>query len=108
MTSVNEYGPEELEKPDLDGDGLEKPDPEKVFDIQIDRVTYQVTEIRMTGASLRRVPDPPVPADRDLYEIIPGRPDRKLEEEDLVLISDGLRFFTAPNTINPGCDCPGN
>ena len=108
MTSVNEYGPEELEKPDLDDQGLEKPDPEKVFDIQIDRVTYQVTQTRMTGAALRRVPEPPVPADRDLFEIIPGRPDRKVEEDDRILISDGLRFFTAPNTINPGGDCAGH
>ena len=108
MTSVNEYGPDDLEKPELDGDGLEKPDPEKVFDIQIDRVTYQVTQTRMTGAALRRVPEPPIPADRDLFEIIPGRPDRKVEEDDRILISDGLRFFTAPNTINPGGDCAGH
>ena len=102
MTSVNEFDQDDLAKPELDGAGLEKPDPEKVFDIQIDRVTYQVSQTRMTGADLRRVPAPPIPADRDLFEIIPGRPDRKVEEDDRILISDGLRFFTAPNTINPG------
>jgi hypothetical protein len=102
MTSVNEFDQDDLGKPELDGDGLEKPDPEKNFDIQIDRVTYQISETRMTGADLRRVPEPPIPADRDLFEIIPGRPDRKVEDDDRILISDGLRFFTAPNTINPG------
>ena len=55
MTSVNEFDQDDLAKPELDGAGLEKPDPEKVFDIQIDRVTYQVSQTRMTGADLRRV-----------------------------------------------------
>ena len=48
------------------------------------------------------MPDPPISAGRDLFEIIPGRPDHKVENDDRILISDGLRFFTAPNTINPG------
>ena len=98
--STNEEG--------LDRLGLGKPDDDKVFHIQIDRVTYRVADTRMTGAELRQVPDPPIPPDRDLYEIIPGRPDRKVESDDRILISDGLRFFTAPNTINPGdhsADC---
>lgn len=88
---------EGFNQPDLD-----KPDGDKVFHIQIDRVAYRVTDTRMTGAELRRVPDPPISPDRDLFEIIPGRPDHKVESDDRILISDGLRFFTAPNTINPG------
>ena len=81
---------------------VEKPDPDKAYEIQIDRVTYTLTENRLTGADLRRVPDPPIPPERDLFEIIPGQPDRKVENDDRILIRDGLRFFTAPNTINPG------
>ena len=87
---------------ELDNGDFDKPEPDKKFEIQIDRVTYTVTENRLTGADLRRIPDPPIPPERDLFEIIPGHPDHKVENEDRILIVDGLRFFTAPNTINPG------
>jgi hypothetical protein len=97
MVAENEFDKEGLDKAEPD-----KPDDDKVFNIQIDRVVYQVSETRMTGDGLRHVPNPPIPADRDLFEIIPGHPDRKVENDDRILISDGLRFFTAPNTINPG------
>ena len=88
------------EKPNQDG--LDKPEPDKVFNIQIDRAQYQLTENRLTGADLRRVPPTPIPPERDIFEIIPGHPDRKIEDDDRIEIRDGLRFFTAPNTINPG------
>ena len=102
MVTENQINPEELAKPDVDPIDLEKPDEDKVFDIQIDRTHYQVSRNRITGAELRNIPTPPIPQDRDLFEVIPGRPDRKVENEDRVLLRDGLRFFTAPNTINPG------
>ena len=88
------------EKPNQDG--LDKPEPNKAFNIQIDRVQYELTENRLTGADLRRVPPTPIPPERDLFEIVPGHPDRKVENDDRIEIRDGLRFFTAPNTINPG------
>ena len=102
MVTENLPGPEEIAKPDVDQLDLEKPDEDKVFDIQIDRTHYEVSQTRMTGADLRNVPAPPVPPDRDLFEVIPGRPDRRVDPEDRILVHDGLRFFTAPNTINPG------
>jgi hypothetical protein len=72
------------------------------FNIQIDRQHYVVHQSEMTGAQLRTVPPSPIPADRDLFEVVPGNPDRKVEDTDLVQIHNGLRFFTAPGTINPG------
>ena len=72
------------------------------FQIQIDRVHYEVTQPEMTGADLRRVPDPDVGPERDLFEVIPGKPDRKLADIDVVEIRNGKRFFTAPGQINPG------
>ena len=72
------------------------------FHIQIDRAHYTVTQEKMTGAELREVPPTPIGPDRDLYEVIPGHPDRKLEATDVVEIRDGKRFFTAPANINPG------
>lgn len=79
----------------------DKPDP-KGFRIRIDRTDYTVTQEKLSGAELRRVPDPPISEDRDLYQVVPGHEDLKIKDDDTVHMHDGLRFFTAPNTINPG------
>jgi len=76
--------------------------PDHGFNIQIDRQHYKVPVAAMTGAELRLVPTPPIATDRDLFEVVPGHPDRKIEAGDTVDIRNGLRFFTAPGTINPG------
>ena len=86
------------DKPDPDHD---KPDP-KGSRIRIDRVEYTVTQEKLNGEELRQVPSPPIPKDRDLYLVVPGHDDRKIKDDDTVEMRDGLRFFTAPNTINPG------
>lgn len=72
------------------------------FQIQIDRTHYTVTLERMTGLQLRHVPPTPIGPDRDLFEVVPGGTDRKIEDTDVVEIRDGKRFFTAPAQINPG------
>lgn len=86
-------------------DGPDRPGQE--FRIRIDRTDYTVRQEKLSGAELRRVPDPPIPEDRDLYQVVPGHSDRKIKDDDTVPMHDGLRFFTAPNTINPGC-CGAN
>jgi hypothetical protein len=75
---------------------------EHEFHIQIDREHYTVEKRHMTGAELRVVPTPAISNDRDLFQVVPGQPDRKLEDVDVVEIHDGMRFFTAPKHINPG------
>ena len=72
------------------------------FHIQIDRVHYTVTQAEMTGAQLRQVPPAPIGSGRDLFEVVPGQQDRKIEDATIVQIHDGQRFFTAPSQINPG------
>lgn len=72
------------------------------FVIQIDRAKYEVTQSVMTGSQLRQVPPGGIPADRDLFEVVPGAPDKKIGDSDRVEIKDGERFFTAPGQINPG------
>lgn len=72
------------------------------FQIQIDRAKYEVTKPVMTGAELRAVPPSGIPADRDLFEVVPGEPDKKISDNDSVQIRNGKRFFTAPGQINPG------
>ena len=78
-----------------------RPD-DREFRIQIDRVHYEVHKERMTGEELRHVPSPPIGPDRDLFEVVPGQSDRKIEDATVVEIKNGLRFFTAPAHINPG------
>lgn len=80
----------------------EAPAVDTKFNIQIDRQHYTVHQAEMTGAEIRTVPPAPIPADRDLFEVVPGNPDRKIADNDVVQIHNGLRFFTAPGTINPG------
>ena len=80
----------------------EKTDHEPKFQIQIDRVHYTVSKPKMTGAELRALPSPPIGPDRDLFEVVPGGTDRKINEGDVVAMANGKRFFTAPAHINPG------
>lgn len=72
------------------------------FQIQIDRVHYTVSKETLTGAELRRVPSTPIGPDRDLFQVVPGGQDQKIEDNTVVKIRNGLRFFTAPSQINPG------
>lgn len=74
----------------------------KVFEIKIDRTTYKVHEPSLTGAELRQLPTPDIGSDRDLFEVVPGGSDLKIEGEARVEMHSGLRFFTAPAQINPG------
>ncbi len=76
------------------------------FQIQIDRVHFTVTQEVMTGDELRRVPSPPIGPDRDLFEVVPGGTDKKIENDEQVEIREGERFFTAPAHINPGSKIP--
>ncbi|WP_418516210.1 hypothetical protein ACNUCX_00530 [Curtobacterium flaccumfaciens pv. flaccumfaciens] len=70
--------------------------------IRIDRVEYEVFERKMTGAQLRVVPSPDVAADRHLWLDVPDKRDVKVQDEDVIRLNDGIRFFTAPGRINPG------
>jgi hypothetical protein len=72
------------------------------FHIKIDREQYVVKEEELTGEQLRHLPSPPIGPDRDLFEVVPGQPDRKIENDYVVEIFNGKRLFTAPAHINPG------
>lgn len=72
------------------------------FEIQIDRAHFAVTAKKLTGAELRALPNPDIGPDRDLFEVIPGQPDRLIGNTESVEIRNGKRFFTAPSHINPG------
>jgi hypothetical protein len=80
----------------------EKHRQESHFQITIDRKPYRVKECQLTGIQLRALPTPPIGPERDLFEVIPGGSDLKIEDHDVVHMRNGLRFFTAPAHINPG------
>ena len=107
MVAESQQDRDGLDKPDEGVPSFDKPEDDKTYSIQIDRTQYVVKENRLTGAGLRQIPSPPIRPDRDLFQIIPGRPDKKIKDDDRILITDGLRFFTAPNTINPGISSTG-
>ena len=88
---------------DKDRPGLPDKGPgDKEFTIQIDRTRYEWSYEKISGIQLRTLPSPPIPPNRDLFQVVPGHPDLKINDDDTVQVHDGLRFFTAPGTINPG------
>ena len=75
--------------------------------IRVDRIDRVVspdllTDGTMTGRQIRELRDPPIGADRDLFEIVPGGSDTKIGDDQAVVIREWMRFFSAPKTINPG------
>ena len=99
--------PSERLKPPTDGGGL--PDRPRHLTIRIDRKEYRVPpELlhrgKLTGEQIRRLADPNIGPDRDLFEVVPGGSDRKIGGGDRVLIRNHMRFFSAPAVINPGSE----
>jgi hypothetical protein len=75
----------------------------RVVPITIDEVKYNAPSNKMTGQQLRNVPQPPVPANRDLWLEEPGpKDDELIRPEGTYEIKPGSRYYTAPSTINPG------
>lgn len=75
--------------------------------IRVDRQDIEVSPNdldngTLTGRQIRELANPPIGADRDLFEIVPGGSDRKIEDGAAAAIRDHLRFFSAPRNINPG------
>lgn len=90
-----------------EGGGATPVEPPGVVHIRVDREEVEVrldslTDGTLTGSRIRGLVSPPISADRDLFEIVPGGSDRKIGDEDSVEIRAWMRFFSAPRTINPG------
>ncbi len=74
----------------------------KHFSIHIDRETFKVDQETMTGAELRALPKPPIGEDRNLYRVVPGGQDVKVNDRDVVDLKPGMHFVTAPKNVTPG------
>jgi len=78
-----------------------------VLHVRVDREDVKVSPEHLdngtlTGRQIRELVSPPIGADRDIFEIVPGGSDKKIEDGEAVTIRDHLRFFSAPRNINPG------
>lgn len=73
---------------------------EHPINIQIDRTHFKVETAALTGQQLRELAG--IPVDRDLFRVVPGGSDQKIEASATVQLKSGARFFTAPGQINPG------
>ena len=87
--------------------GGKPPDPTGPLTIRIDRKEYRVPpdlldDGKLTGQQIRRLADPNIGPDRDLFEVVPGGSDRKIDAAEGVFIRNHMRFFSAPAVINPG------
>lgn len=92
-----------------DGESGEHEHGEKRITIKIDKETFRVDVEQMTGAELRQLPDPPIGTDRDLFLIKPGpAEDERIADDQTVALKNGMHFFTAPSTINPGVNAPAH
>lgn len=78
-------------------------DRERGITIHIDHRMYMAPTTPMTGTELRRLAEPDVGPDRDLWLTVPGPADDLLIGNDqAVELKPGMHFYTAPSTINPG------
>jgi hypothetical protein len=75
--------------------------------IFIDHKKFDVAHEAMTGTELRALPTPPFGPDLDLWVQVPGPgDDRKVGDDESVALKNGMHFYSAPRTINPGDRLP--
>jgi hypothetical protein len=70
--------------------------------IHIDRHQFKVDRDTMTGAELRQLPNPPIGADYDLFQEVPGGEDQLIGDGQSVALKEGMHFFSVQRNINPG------
>jgi len=76
-------------------------EPQAHHDVQIfiDGIPCEAPTARITADGLRRLAQPPLPADRKMWLDVPDAPDKHLTEEDSVELVPGMRFFSQPRKI---------
>lgn len=70
--------------------------------IVIDKVKYRVPSREMTGREIRALAEPDICADRDLWNDVVDALDEIVEDDDVIQLKKGMRFFSVPREINPG------
>ncbi len=76
---------------------------EKKIEIRIDHKVYTATKNPMTGSELRKLAEPHIGPDYDLWLEHPGpHDDLKVANDEEVHLKPGMHFYISPATINPG------
>lgn len=70
--------------------------------IFIDKERIRAPKQALTGAEIRKLTDPPIGDDRDLWLDVPDALDELVDDGEEIEIRKGLRFFTVSRHINPG------
>lgn len=92
--------PEDVRPPDhQDGDELR---PGEKLTIVIDSKKYRAPSRSLTGAQLRRLADPDIGPDYDLWQEVPGDEDNLVDDKERIKLRDGMGFYSSSRDINPG------
>ena len=83
------------------GDGGELHPNEKLT-IVIDNKKYLAASPVLTGDELRKLADPDIGVGFDLWQEIPGGEDNLVEAHERIKLRNGMSFYSANSTINPG------
>jgi hypothetical protein len=91
---------EDVRPPDQDDGGELRPG-EKIT-IVIDGKKYRAPARSMTGAQLRRLANPNIGPDYDLWQEVPGGEDNLVDDNERIKLRDGMGFYSSSRDINPG------
>jgi hypothetical protein len=92
--------PEDVRPPGHeDGDELH---PGEKLTLVIDGKQYRAPTRKMTGAQLRRVAEPNIGPDYDLWQEVPGGEDNLVDDKERITLRDGMGFYSSSRDINPG------
>lgn len=92
--------PEDVRPPDHDGDG--ELHPGEKLTIVIDGKQYRAPTRKMTGAQLRRLAEPRIGPEYDLWQEVPGDEDNLVDDKERIALRDGMGFYSSSRDINPG------
>ena len=70
--------------------------------IIIDGLPVNATNESVTGAIIRGLVTPPIPADRDLFRDVDGAPDERIGDDEVVTLAKAAEFYSVPSLIAPG------
>ncbi len=92
--------PEDLRPPGHeDGDELR---PGEKLTIVIDGKKYRAATRVMNGAQLRRLAEPDIGPEYDLWQEVPGGEDNLVGDKERIKLCDGMGFYSSSCEINPG------
>lgn len=92
--------PEDLRPPvHEDGDELR---PGEKLTIVIDGNKYRAPARYLTGAQLRRLAEPNIGPEYDLWQEAPGGEDNLVGDKERIKLREGMGFYSSSCEINPG------